>query len=946
MSFAKFILYFLWEDGEIMKKKKLTYNSLAMSTLKNRKKSYALMIIGIVLAMIFSSGVPFFASCLQSSREEMQYRKQGKQDTIVTNAQNYELNKAIEDGSIIGEIGYAHILSYAWNEKEDFSDGTMIGWLDERATELYYPVVLDGRMPEKENEIAIEKSALQRMRLDTKIGEDITLKALVCNSDEFLEEEKEVTYKLVGILHDKKSNFELFSSNTVERAQKLPAALVVKNSQVAIGGKEALVAFFNESWIDESYIMSNVSYDDQLSNYIYANSITDNYTKLTYNLATVIFISALLAFMSCFGIVNAFNSNLKERKKQIGMLKAVGATRRQLISIFGREAFIICLFTTPLSIAVSFGAVKLFAKIMGENFIFKPNFTVLILGALLGVACVMLSAIIPLFSVSRLSPMQAIRNIEMMRKMKNKKVKSQVSFVVSKHLAKRKLIFYKSKSVAIASVIACTVAISSLALAFLNVRINDSYEYYDVDYTIHYFGGFGSSNGFINDLTVQSEESPLNENRKYEVLEIPQVSDVWGRKEANLNIVFEGEIPEYLQVVEYSNNGLQSSRFLTANDAYYKEIASTPGEHKVITSPELTEETVKDFFQDTANPDYTYTKKIAKFHENEELFNVQIVGQSPELFITNEITEDNLIAGEINIDKLNSGEEVIIFAPEKIGFCYEPFSGNGYSNAIYNLSSEAEKDDEMKKDIKDNLKATAENPFKVGDTLKLSLLCDDGKGNITREDKEVKIGAIVGKKSTHGYFDIYTTIEGLDTFNTKFNYEDFNIVLEEECTLEIDEIMQAELSSILPGKDIVSIFAIHEAEKQEKVNWIISIASFVLVFLCVSISLINNSISAQIRDGKKALGTLRAVGASEKELVLSFVTQILYILLLGVGVGSVIYLSTNSVIGDLLWGEPFKINILPIIIMFVILALTTYINLKIKIKSITKNSIVENIREL
>ena len=190
MSFAKFILYSLWEDGEIMKKKKLTYNSLAMSTLKNRKKSYALMIIGIVLAMIFSSGVPFFASCLQSSQKEMQYRKQGKQDTIVTNAQNYELNKAIEDGSIIGEIGYAHILSYAWNEKEDFSDGTMIGWLDERATELYYPVVLDGRMPEKENEIAIEKSALQRMRLDTKIGEEITLKALVCNSDEFLEEEK------------------------------------------------------------------------------------------------------------------------------------------------------------------------------------------------------------------------------------------------------------------------------------------------------------------------------------------------------------------------------------------------------------------------------------------------------------------------------------------------------------------------------------------------------------------------------------------------------------------------------------------------------------------------------------------------------------------------------------------------------------------------------------
>ncbi|MBE6748686.1 MAG: ABC transporter permease [Ruminococcaceae bacterium] len=929
-----------------MKKKKLTYNSLAFSTLKNRKKSYALMIIGIVLAMVFSSGVPFFASCLQSSREEMRHRKLGKQTTIVTNAQNYELNKAIEDGSVVGEIGYAHILSYAWNEKEEFSDGTMIGWLDERATELYYPVVLDGRMPEKENEIAIEKSALQRMRLDTKIGEEITLKALVCNSDKFLEEEREVTYKLVGILHDKKSNFELFSGNSVERAGKLPAALVVKNSHAAIGGKEALVAFFNESWIPESYILSNISFDDQLDNYLYANNMTDSYTKLTYNLATVIFLSALLAFMSCFGIVNAFNSNLNERKKQIGMLKAVGATRRQLISIFGREAFLICLFTTPLSVTISFGAVKLFAKIMGENFIFKPNFTVLILGALVGVACVMLSAIIPLFSVSRLSPMQAIRNIEMMRKMKNQKIKSEKSFVVSKHLAKRKLVFSKGKSCAIATVIACSVIISGLALSYLNEVISNPYEYYDVDYQVRNQGGIGSANGFINDLSYQNIESPLNENKKYETLEIPQVSDVWGRKTANFNIVFEGEVPEYLQVNEYTNRFAESSRYIDAADVYYDNLVVISGDYAEYQHPKLTEETVKEYFQTGPNQDYTYTKDVAKFKENEELFNIEITGQSPELFATNEITKGNLIDGEINIDKLNSGEEVIIYAPEKIGFVFEPNSYGGYSSGIYNLSGKAELDDDMKMDIKNNLTATAENPFKVGDTLKLSLLCDDGKGNITREDKEVKIGAIVGKKSSHGYFGIYTTLEGLDTFSTKFNYEQLEVVLNEECTLEIDEMMQTELSSIFPGKDILSVFAVHEAEKQEKINWITSIASFVLVFLCVSISLINNSISAQIRDGKRALGTLRAVGASEKELVSSFVTQILYILLLGFGIGFAFYLCTNPIVGRLLTGETTSIVIWPMILMFVILALSSYINLKLKIKTITKNSIVENIREL
>lgn len=924
-----------------MKKKKLTYNSLAFSNLKNRKKSCALMIMGIVLAMIFSSGIPFFVSCMQSSTKEIQYRKQGKQKVIVTDAQNYELNKAVADGSIIGQIGYAHVISYAWSESEDFSDGTMIGWLDDRATELYYPVVLEGRMPEKEKEIAIEKSALQRMRLDTKIGEEITLKTLICNSDEFLKGEKEVTYKLAGILHDKKSNIELFCDNAIEKVGKIPAAFVVKNSKVEVGGKEALVAFFNDYWTGDTYL-SEISDENHIdTRAVNSRSVTDSYTMVISNVGTVIFLSVLLAFISCFGIVNVFNSNLKERKKQIGMLKAVGATRKQIIAIFGREALIICLFTAPLSVAVSYGAVKLFAKIMGENFIFKPDFTVLILGVVFGVACVMLSAIIPLFYISRLSPMQAIRNIEMMRKMKNKKIKSQTSFTVSKHLAKRKLIFSKGKNIAISSIIACSVIVSCLSISFLGTVIGYSYDYHDIDYEVRHSGGIGSTNSFINYLNYQSNEFQLTENSKHEVLEIPQVSDVYGDKTINLNIVFRDEVPEYLEVCEYFGGFTTSSRFLDADEVSYYEAPLTSGENHTETEfSDITEENLKEYMQFAVNPDYTHTKKVAGF-ENEELINVEVTAQSPELFFTDEITKENLIDGEINIDKLNSGEEIIIYAPRKIGFCYD--SGG---TALYNLSEEAEKDVDIEKTINQELKVVVESPFKVGDTLKLSLLCDDGSGKVTREDKEVKIGAIVGKKSLSGRFGIFTTLEGLDTFTTKFNYDTFDIELKEECTMEVDEIMQAELSTIFPGKNIFSVFAFHEAEKQEKRVGIISVSSLILVFLCVSISLINNSISAQIRDGKRTLGTLRAVGASEKELVLSYFIQIANILLLGFGAGSVIYLCSYTFIGRVLTGDYLPITVWPILMIFIVLSVACYINLKIKIKAITKNSIVENIREL
>lgn len=899
------------------------------------------MIVGVVLAMVFSSGVPFFISCMQSSTEEIQYRKQGKQKVIVTDAQNYELNKAVADGSIIGEIGYAHVLSYAWSENEDFADGTMIGWLDDRATELYYPVILDGRMPEKENEIAIEKSALQRMRLDTKIGEEITFKALVCNSDEFLKGETEVAYKLVGILHDKKSNIELFYDGAIEKARKIPAAFVVKNSQVEIGGKEALVAFFNDYWTGDTYL-SEISSDNNIdTRAVNSMSATDSYSMVISNVGTITFLSVLLSFMSCFGIVNAFNSNLKERKKQIGMLKAVGATRKQVISIFGREAFIICFFTAPLSIALSYSAVRCYAHVMGDSFIFKPDFVVLIVGVIFGIVCVMLSAIIPIFNISRLSPMQAIRNIEMMRKMKNKKIKTQISFNVASHLAKRKLLFSKGKNIAISVIIASTVIISCLSISFLDSVIGYSYDYHDIDYKIRNSGGVGSTNSFINDLSYQSTEFQLTENSKYEVLEIPQVADVYGEKSINLNIVFQGEVPEYLELSEYFGGFSTSPRFLDAKEASDRKTPSTSGENYTeIKFSEITKDNIKDYMQFAVNPDYTYTKKVAGF-QNEELFNVEVIAQSPELFVTDEITKENIIAGEINIDKLNSGEEVIIYAPEKIGFCCDDSSFG-----LYNLSPEAEKYDSKEENIKNNLKATAENPFKVGDILKLTLLCDDGTGKVTREDKEVEIGAIIGKKSSQGYFGVFTTLEGLDSFTTKFNYDTFDIELKENCTLEVDDIMHTELSTLFPGKDILSVFAVHEAEKQERKMMIISISSLVFLFLCVSISLINNSISAQIRDGKRTLGTLRAVGASEKELVLSYIIQIANIMFWGFGVGSIIYLCSYNIIGLALTGDYFTITIWPILLIFAVLSLACYINLKIKIKAINQNSIVENIREL
>ena len=79
-----------------------------------------------------------------------------------------------------------------------------------------------------------------------------------------------------------------------------------------------------------------------------------------------------LLFASGMGIVNAFAANLAERSVQIGMMRAVGATRRQIRRIFGREALLLALLCAPAAIALSCLAVALLLCLLDLGALYAP----------------------------------------------------------------------------------------------------------------------------------------------------------------------------------------------------------------------------------------------------------------------------------------------------------------------------------------------------------------------------------------------------------------------------------------------------------------------------------------------------------------------------------------------------------------------------------------------
>lgn len=909
--------------------KKLSVNTLALRSIKAGKKRYTGLIISILLAMIFSGGGMFFISCMNSSTEEIGYITRGKQDEIILNAEGIDFDSPALDGLFVGKVGYMSVLSLDFSPKDEkMANGIAVAKLDERATALYYQKLLAGRMPEKGGEIAIEKNALARLKIDAEVGDKITLRERKANRDSFSDEKIDRTYTLVGILKDRKTYLESCLGDELEKSSLIPGAFVHSSQPVAVGGKEIRIALYD----------TNDFYDNdkggrsalfQMLTSTGATRIGTEYTRYTSigdetfnvkNQATAgIVLCFVLALMSCFSIANSFAGNLKDRKKLIGMLRAIGATKRQIVSLLLKEAVIICAVCIPVSVAVSYFGVKLFAAVMGESFLFVPDWKVLVAGIALSVLCVVLSALLPLVRISRLSPMQAVRDIELMRKVKNKKIRSQNTFRVSGLLAKRTVAFSKAKYTGIIFILALTVTVVGMSFSLVTNVMDDRPEY-SGDYEIY---GQYFENPYSN---LPATAFSITEQKVRDCLTLPYVSKVNGEKSVIANLLIDGEIPEYLDLVDIYHN---DSRYLSVFD-------NSPD------IPEVTEENFDSVMHAQINPTYTEIKEKAGYRQ--EFIASVISAEDGESLLKK--LEASVTDGKINVEKLNSGEEIIINAPEEIGYSYQKTNSRGYTSGLINLSVQ----DNLsagEKEKRKHLVKTAKSCFKAGDTVTLSVLCDDGTGKLTRKDKTFTIGAVVNYRyASPG--DFFTTLEGLNTYGFDFEYKRIYVSLSEECTAEIDEIMRNSLPAILNGSYITSVFTVRAGEKAELQTLMLSLFSIAAVFLFICITLINNSVTAQIRENKRTIGTLRAVGTDEKELVRSYLLQIVSAVGIGFLSGGVLYTAVYLIFTNTVYryegAVPFCLwAAIPVALVTLAVCL---INLKIRVRSVSKHSIVENIREL
>ncbi|GAB4474545.1 MAG: FtsX-like permease family protein [Anaerolineales bacterium] len=133
----------------------------------------------------------------------------------------------------------------------------------------------------------------------------------------------------------------------------------------------------------------------------------------TYQLG-LSFFSMIAIFVGSFLVYNTFSMSVSERIREIGMLRAIGMNRKQVLLTVLIEAFIIAMFGSlagiPLGLILARGLIRMTdAVITPSEEIFSISIPIFLEALAVGIGVALLSALQPALRAAKISPLDALR---------------------------------------------------------------------------------------------------------------------------------------------------------------------------------------------------------------------------------------------------------------------------------------------------------------------------------------------------------------------------------------------------------------------------------------------------------------------------------------------------------------------------------------------------------
>lgn len=921
--------------------KRLTMNQVARANLRSNRKAYRSLTVSILLAVYLSCTACLCIWGVLQAKEQQQARRVGWMDTLMLNAAHIT-DAQLRDSGLFDRIGHVYVTASIRDTTE------YTGYYDETADELMYRRCVDGRLPEAPGEIAAERSALDRLALENAaVGDTFTWVMQPVNG-----QAEERAFTLVGILSEQTAYLNQGAWFT-DGDYKLPAILT-SPSEPAYSTGSAVV----------HRVMTNrpLTTLDQIQNYNgrqfwmcgqvsrvtgTASTIDQTEAVRALQLQQVLLwgiLCAALLLSACVAIAAAMESILSRKAEDVGLLRAVGATRRQIRRLLGRDAWLLALIALPVGAICGCLTCYLLSVLMPEEILFRPTLWLILPVLLMAFLCVSLSSALPLRRASRQLPMGVLRDTAVLRRAR--RFRSRKAFHATRLIAGRQFRLHPLRQAGSA----CMTALMLLCTLLLGELVpNMDWSSLDrqVVFQLNEMDGLSIN---MEPFTHIESDTGLTTNDLNQIRALPLVSRLETLKSTTVNLLLSGSVPDYVLPRTVRHQG-------ESGEVHAVTLLTGPVDNRFLLVDD-------GLSADDFNDEWNYRE--AQLNAKQMRVMQQVTGVSEKLLpmtlyiITLEAADlaDNVTEGAIDLDALDAGRELLLYAPN---FCFKVGDDTWMDSSRYF-------DDQLQPEQWD---AVIQNhDFFAGQTLPLLQASGEMPDWFRyREDEEQlsdyyrtmrittaspKIGAVlkgnIALGSFHPYsFCLITTEKGAAALGLSANgAQSTGVALTVDPSPEQEETLQSSLNRIGLRRNMKLSNLLENQRERWAYQWqtMILFAGMALLFFAVSTAMQVTNASRRIRADMRMIGTLRAVGADERALLGCYRLPALLSTAFGLLI-AVAAFGLMVAFGEDLLPEYHPQYVLPALLVASLLnALCAVAGIRGRLRQMMSRSIVENIREL
>lgn len=900
-----------------MKRKRLS--GVVLSNIRSHTARNAVLVLTVFMTVFFLSLVVFLGTTALKSYDEASIRQSGRADYMLWNTADLPAS-FITDNGLGSEVAIQETLY-----RTEAGDGFVIARATDEWVDMLRPVLLSGRLPENKGEIAVEMEALVRMRASTDIGSELTLTVTDCANGGIVTEER--TFTLTGVLKRKGSDFDenyYYTRGVTDENMHISRALVCADEQPIEGTQVYRSIFFvnkTADLFDEIEKNNNVLRDlldsepGILLGVLY-NNMAFSIGSNAVGIALIVAVFVILAAITMSGIASAFSADISQRTRQIGMLRAIGASSRQIRQLLMSETALLGLFTLPAGMAAAYGAIILGARLLPEILVVWIPVWAVAGTAALCVICTYFAAYIPTRHASRITPLQAIRDTDSAWNIRRSISGSKKSFKPASLFSQRLLAASPGKAAATALLIFAQAALVMISVTYIasldrTWSAKEAYRVYSFGYQ------------WLDGVPIQ--DTGYTEADCNDIKAVPYVERI-----ATLQSDF-----IYIETDTYTdyilNHGFDTYDYLSGEPSYLEDV--------LYSGSDWIKESI------AARKD-EYDKMRRSVGISSELIIADLSGFGTDL---SGLTIDE---GRLNTKALDSGEEIIVCAPSVYAYkAKATTNSNGGIDAYYSRST-GEKALDLGADIFRN------DFFHAGDTLSLVSIHPDNSGGYTCERHTARIGAILYEMPEpenlylYGgeYFRIITTSRGLEALGIEAPYTQINVYCSDIPDDEMREAVSGAIEQVsmrLPDGGFHDSYASMQETKKQDMMIDCALLLLAVLLFTVTFGICSGMLRGRIRGDTRQIGTMRAVGASKAVVFRSYMRQLTVLLLAG-GISGIAAsaLFMASLSDFYRSGDYIPKGIAGSVIYMLLLSAACLLETRALLRPVFKKSIVENIRIL